>query len=172
VHRPPFRVAALMIGVAVLALALLAWICLHWTGAQLDAFYGSDGVLAREAKSQSQATAGEEALRLGEYAEAEMHFRSALDLQNSLPPPDGLRDISGVLVGLADALANQGQFDNAERLYRKALEVREEVRERVQDGNPKAWVEWVAEVNRRYAAFLRKRGRLNEAERLETMPSK
>jgi tetratricopeptide (TPR) repeat protein len=162
-----FRLRAFMIVLALLALALTALAFHLKLIGDLNAFYGPGGVLARKIKADDEALAGKEAVRLGHYVEAEARYRSALDLENSLPEPDVVRDTSGTLVGLADALAIQGRHVEAEPLYRRALEIREKLRENPPVGDSRAWDPWVAEVLERYVSFLRQQGRSLEANKLE-----
>ncbi len=112
---PRFRLRTLMIVIALLTpvLAITAfWLQLN---SALNAFYGPGGVLDRGQRFSEEWHAGDEALRLECYREAEARYRSALDLEASLPGEVG--EVSGILIGLADALVGQGRDDEAEPLY-------------------------------------------------------
>ena len=165
-RTPRCRLRTLTIGIALLALVLAASVFVLRTISELDAalndFYGPDGVQAREKKFSNEAQAGDNALRLGDYVEAEARYRSALDLKTSA----GYNDISYILVGLADSLVAQDRDDEVEPLYRRALEIRE----KGIGTDPRSWRAGhlrIAETLEPYASFLRLRGRADEAEAME-----
>jgi tetratricopeptide (TPR) repeat protein len=164
------RLRTLVIGIALLAISLLPLTLFSRVRAILDGFYGPGGVLARTNAARECSSAGDNALREGRYAAAESRYRQALALTESLPEPDGGRDTSAALLGLAEALAKQGLPDKAEPFYRGALNVRLKLRQKLR-GTPfreqYPWDSWVHEVSRRYVSFLRMQGRLGEAEVLE-----
>jgi tetratricopeptide (TPR) repeat protein len=168
VHELRFRLRTLMIGIALLALVLAALVFVlrtYWEiNAALNAFYGPDGTLARERKFSEEAPAGDEALRLGDYVEAEARYRSALDLYATQLYHEF--EISHILTSLADALVGQGRYSDAEPLYQRALELRE----KGIGSDPRSWRSAhlkIAETLDHYATLLRHSGRLVEAEAMK-----
>jgi tetratricopeptide (TPR) repeat protein len=132
----------------------------------LDEFYGSEGVLARDEMAKDELRFGAEALRELKFAEAEKRYRRALDLQSSLPQPDGGRDTSEAVAGLAEAVANQNRDYEAEELYRRSIEIREHVLLNQRFTLPMSNDSPTSDLYRRYASFLRRHGRSAEADRL------
>jgi tetratricopeptide (TPR) repeat protein len=162
---PRFRLRTLMIVIGSLAMVLAASVFVLRTisglNAALEASYGPDGVQAREKKFSDHMQAGNNALRRGDYVEAEARYRSALDLEAYR----GYNGISYVLVGLADSLIAQDRDEEVEPLYRRALELREKI-----GTDPRSWrIEHlrIAETLEHYASFLRLQGRADVAEAME-----
>src|SRR5258708_22208011 len=58
----------------------------------------------------------------GSYAEAERHFRKALDTLVRMPEPKRM-EIAGAMAGVASVLLDTGRLDEAEDLLRKALDI-------------------------------------------------
>ena len=93
--------------------------------------------------------------RQGRLTEAETTARSALDTVRSLIGPRH-PDISGLVATLAQIVARQGRHDEADRLFKEALELRPErdERQRVHNG----------ELRRTYGRYLTLRSRFADAE--------
>lgn len=165
------RLRTLIICIALLAAALAPLTLFLRFYARVKGFYGPDGVLGRKYAATESLTAGDRALGEGRYAAAETQYRSALALMTSLPEPDGGHDTSAALLGLANALAKQNLLDEAEPLYRAALDVRLALRRKLRGTPPFAdeypWHSWIRQASDPYASFLRTRGRPGEAMALE-----
>jgi tetratricopeptide (TPR) repeat protein len=93
----------------------------------MDDFYGPRGKLALENQIYVEISDGSDGLQQSRYVEAETRYRSALRLNEDL----GARlarhgwhtnhSFSEILIGLADALAGQHRYREAESLYNRIL---------------------------------------------------
>jgi len=95
--------------------------------------------------------------QLGQYAQAEGHYRSALALRRNLLGAEHL-DVAASLNNLASVLDNQGKYDEAERLYQQVLTLRQK---QLGDEHPD-----VASSLNNLAFVLDRQGKYGEAERL------
>ena len=161
----------LMIAVAIIATVILVLMLARALLTQLDGelrdAYGSGGKFDLERQIANELTRADNAIRQGDFAEAEARYRSVFKLDSLLRSKlaahnwtamyDQTRDAD---IGIADAVASQGRNAEAERLYRSSLAAREKGfgRENFQ----------IAEVLERYATFLRTTDRVLEAKKLET----
>jgi tetratricopeptide (TPR) repeat protein len=155
-----------MIAVAVLAplLAVGIEIVRH---NPLDEMYGPDGLLESRQRFYSEVSDGSSALQDGRYTEAERHFRSALKLFHSPSERHYMKDPVGEeatpSLGLADALAGQGRYREAEALYKRSLAAH-----RQEWGSDHREDPEEDKILDHHAATLRRMGRMTEANELAT----
>ncbi len=102
----------LIVGPACLALCLALWPAL-WPA----------HVLAQDGQWQSHDEAGVTAYLQGDYAEAERQFAAAVRTAKGFGPQDPR--LAQSLNGLAELYRVQGRYDDAERLHKRALAIRE-----------------------------------------------
>ena len=159
-----FRMRTLIIAVAVVALLLAAWdgLVLH---NPLDEMYGSEGQLKSQQRFYAETSDGSSALQEGRYKDAERLFRSALLLFHSSSERRYMRDPVGEeetpSLGLADALAGQGRYREADPIYKRSMEAHREL----WGEDHRAYLQ-EAEILDHYAATLQKMGRITEANEL------
>jgi tetratricopeptide (TPR) repeat protein len=123
--RPRLRLRTLMIMIAVFALVFLFWRAWRDLNRAMFAFYGPDGVLARQIK-QSRSFAesvGDGLLRGGRFADAEAQYRRALAAGEALSVNHGDNWQLRLTYKLADALAAQRRDEEAEDLYEYAITI-------------------------------------------------
>jgi tetratricopeptide (TPR) repeat protein len=125
-----FRLWMLMIAIAVMALLFAACaFVLQSINRGLHEFYGPGGTLDRRTWCWDKSSAGLVALRQGDFSMAEACFKAALkQVESDRDEVDvnvGWYNVPPVLVGLADALAGQHRFAEAEPLYKQALDMQE-----------------------------------------------
>ena len=152
-----------MIAIAVLAPFFAVWAWLHDLNRSLQVFYGRGGPIALRTQFYQELSTGSQALRQGDFNEAEARYRAALKLAETSPSKGdqtGWYDVPAALVGLADALAGRSRFDAAEPLYTRALATCEEA---YGPGNLR-----VATVLEHYAESLRQAGRRIDRDRLDS----
>lgn len=162
-----FRLRTLIIAVAVLALLLAVGIEIFQHN-PFDEMYGRDGLLESRQRFYTEVSDGSSALQDGRYTEAERHFRSALKLFHSPSERHYMKDPVGdeatPSLGLADALAGQGRYGEAELLYKRSLETHREVWGRDHRGYPEE-----DKILDHYTATLRKMGRITQANELTAL---
>jgi tetratricopeptide (TPR) repeat protein len=157
-----------MIAVAILAplLAVGIEVVLH---NPLDEMYGSHGLIESRRQFYAEVSDGDSALQDGLYAKAEQHFRAALKLFHSPSERRYMKDPVGDEVtpslGLADALAGQGRFREAEAFYKRSLAVHRDSCGSDRRGCPEE-----DRILDHYAATLRRIGRMTEANELAARP--
>jgi len=96
-----------------------AWACLNDLRRSLHAFYGPGGPIALRTQFYQEPGSGSQALWQGDFDAAEGHYTAALKLAEMSHSKDdqiGWYDVPAALIGLADALAGRGQFDEADPL--------------------------------------------------------
>src|SRR5215218_1969124 len=163
-----FRLRILIVAVAVVALLLALGIGILQLGAPLDEMYGSDGLLESRQRFHAEVSDGSTALQDGRQTEAERHFRSALKLFRSPAERRYMKDPVGdeatPSLGLADALAGQRRYREAEPLYERSLAAHREKWGRDSRGYPDEM-----KILGHYTATLRKMGRITQANELTAL---
>lgn len=124
---PQLRLRTLMIAIAVVAPVFVACTWVFHIGTAMNDFYGPSGKLALEQRISVEISTGSDDFQHARYVEAESRYRSALRLNEDL----GARlarhgwhtdhSSSEIFVGLADALAGQHRYTEAEQLYNRIL---------------------------------------------------
>lgn len=162
-----FSLRTLIIAVAVLALVLAVGIEIFQHN-PFDELYGWDGLLESRQRFYAEVSDGSSALQDGRHTEAERHFRSALKLFHSPSERHYMKDPVGdeatPSLGLADALAGQGRYREAEPLYKRSLEAHREVWGTDRRGYPEE-----DKILDHYAGTLRKIGRITQANELTAL---
>lgn len=85
------------------------------------AFAESAGITISEWEKQDNA--GKDALKSGKFAEAETHFKAAIETAKKLPPGDSR--LINSLNHLASAYSRQNRLSDAEQIYKQAIEIAE-----------------------------------------------
>jgi hypothetical protein len=111
-----------MVAIAVLALVLFAYPWLLDICTCMDDMYGPRGKIAVEQLIHIEMTAGSDDLHQSRYMEVETRYKSALKLNEDLGARLARHDwhtaqlSSEILVGLADSLAGQRRYSEAEEV--------------------------------------------------------
>lgn len=159
-----FRLRTFIIAVAVLAPLLAVGIGILQHN-PLDEMYGSDGFLESQQRFYAEVSDGSSALQVGRHTEAERHFRAALKLFHSPSERRYMKDPVGdeatPSLGLADALAGQGRYREAEPLYKRSLAAHREVWGTDHRGYPGE-----DKILDHYTTSLRKLRRMTQADEL------
>lgn len=167
-QQPRIKIRQLMIVIAVLTLpmAACAWLyhLYHAFGAGFERAYGPEGQVTLEHRIWGEFATGNDALRTGQFDEAESSYRAALKLRDLFQAKHGRRGLTSdqtkeAELGLADALAGQGRYADAEPFYKRSFSSFE----REFGGDHFG----IADVLERYARFLRKTDRVSDAKQLE-----
>ena len=161
--RVRFTVRQMMVAVAVLAPLMAASIWLIELGKPMEAFDGPAGTLARYRQIGIETSAGYDALQQGLFVESETRYRLALQLaEESEAKGDlgyGAVWAGDATVGLAEALAGQKRYSEAELLYKRAQSIQ---KKNFGQNHPA-----LADVLDHYASFLRQTGRTAEMEKAQ-----
>jgi tetratricopeptide (TPR) repeat protein len=102
--------------------------------------------------------AGQQAMGQGRHAEAEGHFKLALQEAEKIGPMDNKVVVS--LNGLANCLRQQGKFQEAEPLYQRAIDITKKI-----GGHFNKDLVMILD---NYAKLLRAMGKESEAAKLES----
>jgi tetratricopeptide (TPR) repeat protein len=139
----------------------------HWEDWLLSGISAADKARLRNVERRLQRSLGEYHQFKGNVKEAEKFLRSSLEIAKEISKEskenrdeagleDGQRGVAVTQSALADLLTTRGQYDEAERLYKLSLEVKEKI------GDSRE----VAVTQSALAALLTTRGQYDEAERL------